>query len=230
MQRWRGFERLSLVFVVVKAKNKWNIHFLFLNENPSNKICVDELEQLRLYAHFLSMSSIVSDPKRIPSNLLQIPSSIKALPLQPSNLQKRVVSALNEAFSTISDGWKYSVSTELSSFDGVFPVDAMIQKNGRILAMIEVDGPQHTRWDGRMLRKDLLKEFMYLRKHPGSVFHRIRWDEENKVGADVLARELASFIEESSKKFDNVFLNVLYNVEKSVKEFFSWGLRNSKDY
>jgi hypothetical protein len=39
-------------------------------------------------------------------------------------------------------------------------------------------------------RKDQLKEAMYRKLHPHAKFVRVRWDDENKVGADVLAAEI----------------------------------------
>jgi hypothetical protein len=93
--------------------------------------------------------------------------------------------------------------------------------------MLEVDGPHHYRHDGKLRRKDLLKENMYIKKHPDSLFHRIRWDEANRVGSEKVGEELAMKILEISKENNNYLYNSLKSIQRSLNDFFSWGLRNS---
>jgi hypothetical protein len=62
------------------------------------------------------------------------------------------------------------------------------------VAILEVDGPQHYRSDGKLHRKDQLKESMYLRRHPAASFHRIRWDEVEVLGNLQLTEELATVL------------------------------------
>ena len=95
-------------------------------------------------------------------------------------------SGLDELHYLYEDSSELKVVNEVSSFNGVFPIDAMIFEKGNVVAMVEIDGPQHYRDDGQLKRKDLLKQSMYENLHPGRLFKRIRWDEANKVSVGVI--------------------------------------------
>mmetsp|Transcript_18013 Transcript_18013/g.39954 ORF Transcript_18013/g.39954 Transcript_18013/m.39954 type:complete len:480 (+) Transcript_18013:3-1442(+) len=199
----------------------------------SQGLNVQEREQLRIFAHYLQVMQFISDTKRIPPSLLRIPSSRGPSKspqqlAQSSKLHERVVRGLEAAFDFADVTDEFSIQLEMSSFDGVFPVDAAVSRRGQIIALLEVDGPHHYRSDGSLRRKDLLKEAMYRRKHPGSTFHRIRWDEENKVGSDVLGEELAAVLIASCQKSDDVVGNTWRSLQKQMGDFFCWSLRNSK--
>jgi hypothetical protein len=106
-------------------------------------------------------------------------------------------------------------------------VDVGIYFGKDLVYILEVDGPQHYRFDGKIKRKDKLKEMMYYRKHPDATFRRIRWDEANKVGFDTIGSEIVAQAVISSKSTS--YINkAIKNVERAFTEFFSWGLRNTK--
>lgn len=203
---------------------------------------VKEKEQLKIFSHYLQVMKFVTDPQRIPADILapsfgwnplNLPcDSGKVFVGNPteSRLQSRVFSALESRLrEQSSSGTKFEVVSEVSSFAGVFPVDAAIIRNGKILALLEVDGPQHYRpFDGSLRRKDKLKCAMYTKKHPNSIFHRIRWDEENKIGADILVDEIVRDLIEKAGK-ENWFTSSFGNVRRTFEDLMSWGLRNSKD-
>jgi hypothetical protein len=207
-----------------------------------------ELEQIRIFSHYLKVMNIVTDSRKIPEELLKYAvcyggaqtwkSAAAAAAMataaaehgeeQGSRLQRRVVRGLQEAFTASELATQYEITTEESSFNGVFPIDAMISKKGKVVALLEVDGPTHYRADGKLRRKDLLKEAMYLKVHPDSTFHRIRWDEANKLGSDIVGAELAALVMSSSQDVDP-FTALTRSVQKSVQNFLNWGLRNSSE-
>jgi hypothetical protein len=120
---------------------------------------------------------------------------------------------------------QYSISLESSSFEGVFPVDAAIMRDGEVLALIEVNGPTHYREDGRLKRKDQLKETLYKKRHPDSTFHRIRYDDENKIGSDAIGEELAALILTSTQE-QTPLTKIMNDAMRNVGDFFSWSMRN----
>jgi len=48
--------------------------------------------------------------------------------------------------------------------------------------------------DGQLLRKDIMKEALYRRKHPCATFTRVRFDQVNKLGSKYVGREVADYI------------------------------------
>ena len=187
-----------------------------------------ELEQIRIFSHYLKVMNYVTDPRKIPSRFLQSgDGQVDMTSVQGSRLQKRVVKSLKDAFTASELNSKYEISLELSSFDGVFPLDAAITKNGEIVALLEVDGPHHYRVDGRLRRKDQLKEAMYVKRHPKSSFHRVRWDEAHKMGSELIGAELASLVLSSTQDVDP-FTAATKACSKALNDFIFWGLRNDK--
>ena len=184
-----------------------------------------EIEQLRIFSQYLKVMARVTDISRIPNELISNFNSSSYSQTQSSKLQDRVVKGMVDAFKKIEE--KFDMGLEVSSFSGVFPLDAVVYFEGKVVAMLEVDGPHHYRHDGKLRRKDLLKENMYIKKHPDSLFHRIRWDEANRVGSEKVGEELAMKILEISKENNNHLYNSLKSIQRSLNDFFSWGLRNS---
>ncbi len=182
----------------------------------------EHMEQLRIFAQYLRVMSYVTDISRIPEELLTAPDSLR--PLQGSLLQDRVMASLQSALTISSD--EISINAEASSFDGVFPVDAAIKCNGQVVALLEVDGPHHYRHDGKLRRKDKLKEAMYRKKYPYCTLYRVRWDEANKLGSDLIGKELAEIIIPLAKDVQNPINNAFLNLQRSMNNFFEWGLRN----
>lgn len=114
---------------------------------------------------------------------------------KPSKLQATVVSALTAALR--QKNTDYEVEDEYSAFNGAFPVDATIFEGDRPVAFVEVNGPQHYREDGRLLRKDLMKEALYRGKYPGASFTRVRFDQVRKLGSNYVGAQVAHFISNS---------------------------------
>ena len=78
-----------------------------------------------------------------------------------SQLQRRIIKGLEKSLlQNVQEGKKFKVALEWSSFDGVFPVDATVCLGGEVISILEVDGPHHYRHDGKLRRKDMLKEAM----------------------------------------------------------------------
>jgi hypothetical protein len=124
----------------------------------------------------------------------------------------------------------FEIREEVSGFGGVFPVDAAVFYRNDIISIIEVDGPHHYRYDGQLRRKDKLKELMYRRLYPDVTFHRIRWDEVDRIGFRIIGEEVANEIMEviNSRGGEwnykiNSFFRTIY---RQTESFFSWGLRN----
>ena len=188
-----------------------------------------ELEQIRIFSHYLKVFSYVIDVRRIPDKLLSSANGAVDMDnIQGSRLQRRVVKGLRTAFTQSALASQYDIELEVSSFDGSFPLDAQILKNGKIVAFLEVDGPSHYRPDGRLRRKDQLKEAMYMKKHGESSFHRIRWDEADKVGTAVLGTELAALVMSRNVEISQ-FDNIRNTVQTSCNNFITWCLRNTKE-
>lgn len=180
-----------------------------------------EFEQVRIFSQYLHVMSYVSDVKRIPAHMLSVPLSQKnSFPtVAGSNLQDKVLMGLTEAIDSSEMRDRIKVDIEASSFDGVFPVDALIRLNNDVIAVIEVDGPHHYRYDGQLRRKDKLKASMYQHKYPQSTLYRIRWDEANKLGPAVVGAQLADLIISSTKSYKR-------SIFSDLQKLFEWGMRN----
>merc|ERR1712146_70451 len=123
---------------------------------------------------------------------------------------------------------RFGISLEASSFQGVFPVDAAVVQGKRdVVAIIEVNGPTHYRHDGRVKRKDQLKEAMYMKKHPDATFHRIRYNDANKLGSNYLGEEVANVVI-GSVKDQSPLSKMMRRTKQNIGDFFSWGLRNDR--
>ena len=114
---------------------------------------------------------------------------------KPSKLQQSVVSALTSALRDKSSD--FEVEDEYSAFSGAFPVDATIFEGDKPVAFVEVNGPQHYRADGRLRRKDLIKEALYRGKYPDASFTRVRFDQVNRLGSSYVGAQVAQFISNS---------------------------------
>lgn len=153
------------------------------------------------------------------------PVTVSSIP-QRSQLQRRVIESLELSLAdNLKEGKNFKVVLEVSSFGGVYPVDAAVYYGGDIIAIIEVDGPHHYRHDGALRRKDKLKEALYKKMHPDSIYQRIRWDEANKFGSDVVGAEMAEQIFESARQ-SGAASRAWKSLQRNMADFFSWGLRN----
>jgi hypothetical protein len=115
--------------------------------------------------------------------------------VKPSKLQQSVVSALTTALRRKNAD--FEVEDEYSAFSGAFPVDATIFEGDKPVAFVEVNGPQHYREDGRLRRKDLMKEALYRGKYPDASFTRVRFDQINRLGPSYVGAQVAQFISNS---------------------------------
>jgi len=213
-----------------------------LLSRTQKQLSVAEREQLAIFAQFLRVMKIVPDPSHIPSHLLRPHSTSSSAASSSSKLHDRVVGGLlaaltpNPSNPNPSFGWE--VRTEASSFAGVFPVDIMVLQrpppsssmsshdgDWEVVALLEVDGPSHYRCDGQLRRKDRLKEAMYLARHPESSFYRVRWDEEDQVGAEVLGEELAAELcarRQQCERRANPLVRVGEDLGQQLGNFMHW--------
>ena len=67
--------------------------------------------------------------------------------ISTSLLQTRVIEGLQKALHSTEHPHKFTVYSEQSSFQGVFPVDAAIYYEHELICILEVDGPTHYRYD-----------------------------------------------------------------------------------
>jgi hypothetical protein len=213
---------------------------------------VEEKEQLKIFLNYLDVMKFeVSGREKIPVSFLtgatsagKASSSSSSWPfgdnddddnnvdnqgvVMPSQLQARTLRGLTEALRQDGEAeGKFHVQSESSSFYGVFPVDAAIYYESELMYILEIDGPQHYRFDGQLRRKDKLKESMYQRKHPDCVLRRIRWDEVGKLEYQILGNEIITHSVMATKSINPVS-KAFKSFERSVSEFFSWGMRNEK--
>lgn len=219
----------ALLNTIINNKNK--ILTRLIND-PTCSLQGQELEQIRIYSHYLATMRYVTDTKRIPREFLEADSIRPSMngAAQGSRLQNRVTKGLVDGFASAVSGrdGNVDVDMEISQFGGVFPIDAGIRLENEYVALIEIDGPHHYRsCDGRLRRKDRLKETMYRKALPDCTFHRIRWDDANKVGSDIVGEELAETILSTVRSRDKSSITGFFrSVTRNVNDFFSWGLRN----
>lgn len=196
---------------------------------PKAAESLEEFEQLRIFAHYLAVNRLSPEIEDLPCILFE-PSDLDSSSNQKSRLQKRVIQGVRDGFAALNVVADYTVLPESSSFAGVFPVDASVRYRGKDVAFLEVDGPSHYRFDGKLKRKDRLKEAMYRKKHPHATFHRIKFDSENKLGSDAIGIEVAELIVQSTVS-GNPFEAWIKDVSADIKLFFDktfvWSLRNS---
>lgn len=208
-----------------------------------------ESEQLRIFAHFFKTFDIGAKldffkETSVPQIFLEsewLKDSSFDLKVRSSGLQCRVIEGLKSAFDALErsndfDMQDIYINTEVSSFEGILPVDAAIFVQSKwnlnqkdVLAILEIDGPQHYRDDGALRRVDQLKEFMYLKRHPRAIFCRVRWDEANKIGASAIGNSLAIQILQTAEIYRSPFSaanKILGTIVTDAKKAFKWGLRN----
>lgn len=193
-----------------------------------------EIEQLRIFCHYVNGFKRVSDAGNIPKSFLNnelfsMPADKVVSKNKISNLQRDIlgnlITSLRLGEGEHNNANKFEVEFEYSSFDGVFPVDAAVECGGTLVALIEIDGPHHYLSDGTIRRKDLLKEAMYKAVNPDCLFYRVRWDVANKLGTQVIGEDLSDLIIMHYKSM-NPISSMFRQTERTLSEFFSWGLRN----
>eukprot|EP01039_Chlorochromonas_danica_P004309 gene4309-4730_t len=188
-----------------------------------------ENEQIRTFVQYVKARQVLMDNRRIPASLLAV-HSVSTSASTASKLEQRVMNGLKQAIKDLPGSHDFEVTKEWSGLEGIFPVDAAILRRGQVLVLLEVDGPHHYRHDGQLRRSDLLKQFLYRNSYPSAVFHRISYDEEEKVGADALGKELAAVLLTAARERDDVFGNAWKSFNNAFANVIRWGLRNDVVY
>jgi hypothetical protein len=162
-----------------------------------------ELDQATYYkenfdqfgVYFAFMRAWPGGEKLVLSLLGEIPSTTGPTATIPSWLHTRTIE------STMS--WlngRFSVQHEFNGLNGVFPVDAGIFFNDKLLVFIEVDGEFHYKGIQQLRRKDRLKEFLYRHAFPNIPLYRIRHDQCELLGYDKVGKSLALWISAVANK------------------------------
>ena len=98
--------------------------------------------------------------------------------------------------SSSSHSPKYNIMNEFNGLGGVFPVDVGVYYDEKLVAFVEIDGEFHYKfnsradvgsddgWNGKLRRKDKLKEACYRHKYPDVPLFRIRSDQCEQLGMD----------------------------------------------
>lgn len=210
-----------------------------------------ETEQLLLFAQYVLALRSETERSRIPSYLLDrslvsvswattlrdpLPAAMSGNLTYGSRLQTEVVKGLREALTSDDGVEPVRVQGEYSYFNGLFPVDAAVVCQGKVVALVEVDGPHHYRGlcsPETLRRKDLLKQKMYAAVHPAVPFHRVTWLETNKHGARVVGADLAAVILAGQEKLYSDDRTVVGVARSAISSFvasfgslFHWSMRN----
>ena len=89
------------------------------------------------------------------------------------------------------------------------------------IGFVEVDGPHHYR-NGRLRRKDKMKEMLYRRRHPLATFTRVSYDQVKRLGTGKVVFAVANFITLTSS----------HTMEEKARlrddELHAWSARNAE--
>jgi len=110
----------------------------------------------------------------------------------PSTTHGMVANAMLASLQEVDNG--YEIFNEFNGFTGVFPIDVAVYKNQKLVAFVEIDGAHHYNIEGKLKRKDSLKEFLYSKKYPNIEIFRIRSDQCEAIGHRKAGHALASWI------------------------------------
>ncbi|RYH30414.1 hypothetical protein EON65_05235 [archaeon] len=114
---------------------------------------------------------------------------------QTSCLSDVVEDADNEDFNLLRWGQGVSLREEFIGFqDEVFPVDIAVFRKGKLVALIETDGPVHYDSQGNLRRGDVMKEMLYKKSYPGVLFVRVRYEQVDKFGSQAIGKQLAKYL------------------------------------
>ena len=203
---------------------------------------VEELEQLRIFAHYLCTLKVVDEITRIPAYLLDSKSTVlennnkRNHTVGASKLQRLVLNGLQDVLASSTDKFQENIIVipEFSGFAGVFPIDAVVMLGDMVVALLEVDGPHHYRGDGQIRRSDLLKEALYRKKFPDVGFHRVMYVEANKLGASEVGADIANMVLADIERIETAsggipgamrrFTDYMFDF---LDNGFKWTLRNT---
>ena len=100
-----------------------------------------------------------------------------------------------------SSSSEFRIENEFPGLHAVFPIDAAVYREDRLIAFLEVDGDTHFTYDMRgqkqLRRIDMLKMFLYRNRFPSIPIYRINVEDSNKYGMDAVCRDLAMSIYQS---------------------------------
>lgn len=111
----------------------------------------------------------------------------------PSKMHAMTVQAMMTVLLQLSP--RYACFNEFCGLQGVFPVDAAVYYDEKLVALVEVDGEFHYKLLGQQLRrKDWLKEFLYRCHYPTVPLYRMRLDQLQVIGYPRAGEALANWI------------------------------------
>ena len=100
--------------------------------------------------------------------------------------------------SSSSSSSEFRIENEFPGLHAVFPIDAAVYREDRLIAFLEVDGDTHFTYDMRgqkqLRRIDLLKMFLYRNRFPSIPIYRVNVEDSNTYGIDAVCRDLAMSI------------------------------------
>jgi hypothetical protein len=69
---------------------------------------------------------------------------------------------------------------------------------------------------------------MYRKALPDCIFHRVRWDDANKVGSDIVGEELANLVLSNARSRDSGggISTLFRSMSRNVETFFGWSMRS----
>ena len=242
---FRGVHEVIFTNMLKFQRRQMELGSVSLKSAKNRNYSIEEVEQLRIFSHYMNSMRTDTNRDRVPEEFLvsenDATSVFKVLSsftqnndyrmrlnnATSSRLQNTIIEQINQSLLPYNKEGKFKIISEASSFQGVFPVDAAIYYDNDLVCMVEIDGPQHYRFDGKIRRKDKLKEAMYMKQHPDCVIQRIRWDVANKVGSEAIGIEIINAALQSSKQ-SGLLIKAWRSIEKNLGEFFNWSLRNEK--
>lgn len=184
--------------------------------------------QIQMFAHYAVAAYRVLDAdSRVPKEVLQS-VEVNLQTARVSDLQNRVTAALRTALLALATNPRdaFTVQAEYCHFGGVLPVDVAIIQHNQVVALLEVDGPQHYRRDGCLTRKSQFKQSLYKRTLPNALFTRIAWKDVKQYGVETLVKY---FVEELQKdRSGSPWLRRWRGFKRGARSFVQWILRNSQ--
>jgi hypothetical protein len=114
-----------------------------------------------------------------------------------SRMQKEISHRLSAELSRLSN--KYRVENEFHGLKGGdMPVDCAIYFEDKLIALIEIDGPQHYTSEGKLTRHSQFKSFLYAKNYPNVPLRRYRGIEDTEIGKSDAVLRIVSDITTSA--------------------------------
>lgn len=194
-----------------------------------------DLRQVHMFAQYLITVQTAEDARKVPDFLLSALANSngdEGWSYGASKLQRSIVAGLKEAMASSLGVHSYDIQEEYSCFGGMMPVDIAVLRRGGVAALIEVDGPHHERSNGLLRRTDLFKQYIYCKKYPNSIFHRISYKDNTELGTAVLSKGVVDLLQARDREYrdreyssNKTRQSLLKGVLQSLQEIGSWGIR-----